>query len=280
MKKIYVLIFGVLFSATEAQLLISDKIYQQMENREKSVRMKTQRIALQDSYIYTIVGTRNFKSGKSFRVKKIDDFHRFTLNKRNRMKYSFSLVSDVEMRQRAMGDIKKILPKDIADSCSITSVGYEYEQRDSAKPKIVGSVVMLHRKLDGIPVRGSSYVFMSYDSTGNLSYMDIQWDRYNKTPAQSTVESIKINKIHRKKFDEIVESISQDFHENNLRGSLDNSVQTIVRLETEQGESMLVPGITFIGQYSSKDTDESIPMTFDIPSDASLMPVRKAIVSR
>ncbi len=82
MKKIYVLIFGVLFSATEAQLLISDKIYQQMENREKSVRMKTQRIALQDSYIYTIVGTRNFKSGKSFRVKKIDDFHRFTLNKK------------------------------------------------------------------------------------------------------------------------------------------------------------------------------------------------------
>lgn len=70
MKKIYVLIFIVLFSATEAQLLISDKIYQQMENREKSVRMKTQRIALQDSYIYTIVGTRNFKSGKNFRVKK------------------------------------------------------------------------------------------------------------------------------------------------------------------------------------------------------------------
>ncbi len=60
MKKIYVLIFGALFSATEAQLLINDKIYRQMENREKSVRMKTQRIALQDSYIYTIVGTRNF----------------------------------------------------------------------------------------------------------------------------------------------------------------------------------------------------------------------------
>lgn len=280
MKKIYVLFFVVLFSATEAQLLISDKIYQQMENREKSVRMKTQRIALQDSYIYTIVGTRNFKSGKNFRVKKIDDFHRFTLNKKNRMNYSFSLASDVEIRQRAMGDIKKILPKDIADSCSITSVDYEYEQRDSAKPKIVGSVVMLHRKLDGIPVRGSSYVFMNYDSTGNLSYMDIQWDEYNKTPAQSTVESIKINKIHRKKFDEIVEFISQDFHENNFRGSLDNSVQTLVRLETEQGKSMLIPGITFIGQYSSKDTDESLPMTFDIPSDASLMPVRKAIVSR
>lgn len=111
MKKIYVLIFIVLFSATEAQLLISDKIYQQMENREKSVRMKTQRIALQDSYIYTIVGTRNFKSGKNFRVKKIDDFHRFTLNKKNRMKYSFSLAPDVEIRQRAMDDIKRFYPK-------------------------------------------------------------------------------------------------------------------------------------------------------------------------
>lgn len=66
MKKIYVLIFIVLFSATEAQLLISDKIYQQMENREKSVRMKTQRIALQDSYIYTIVGTRNLNQEKIF----------------------------------------------------------------------------------------------------------------------------------------------------------------------------------------------------------------------
>lgn len=65
-----------------------------------------------------------------------------------------------------------------------------------------------------------------------------------------------------------------------VRGSLDNSVQTLVRLETEQGKSRLIPGIAFIGQYSSKDTDESLPMTFDIPSDASLMPVRKAIVSR
>ena len=51
-------------------------------------------------------------------------------------------------------------------------------------------------------------------------------------------------------------------------------------LENENGEVMLVPSVTFIGQYSSNESDESIPMTFDIPTDASLVPVSKAIVSR
>ena len=139
---------------------------------------------------------------------------------------------------------------------------------------------MAHRKLDGIPVRGSSYVLMSYDSTGNLSYMDVQWDKYNKVPAKSTVEQNKRNKIHREEFDELVESVSQHFKENELRGSLDNSIQTLTALENEKGEVMLVPSVTFIGQYSTMDGDESIPMTFDIPTDASLVPVNNAIVSR
>ncbi|WP_294958645.1 hypothetical protein [uncultured Fibrobacter sp.] len=184
------------------------------------------------------------------------------------------------MRLRAMDDIKSMLPKDITDSCAITSVGYEYEQRDSSEPRIVGSMIAAHRILDGIPVRGSSYVLMSYDSTGNLAYMDIQWDKYNKVHAKSTVEIAKRNKIHRNEFNELVETITQDFKENDLRGSLDNSAQTLTALENENGEVMLVPSVTFIGQYSSNESDESIPMTFDIPTDASLVPVNKAIVSR
>ena len=121
---------------------------------------------------------------------------------------------------------------------------------------------------------------MSYDSTGNLAYMDIQWDKYNKVHAKSTVEIAKRNKIHRNEFNELVETITQDFKENDLRGSLDNSAQTLTALENENGEVMLVPSVTFIGQYSSNESDESIPMTFDIPTDASLVPVNKAIVSR
>ena len=139
---------------------------------------------------------------------------------------------------------------------------------------------MAHRKLDGIPVRGSSYVLMSYDSTGNLAYMDVQWNKYNKVSAKSTVEQTKRNKIHREEFDELVETVSQDFKENELHGSLDNSAQTLTAIENENGEVILVPSVTFIGQYSTKDSDESVPMTFDIPTDASLVPVNKAIVSR
>lgn len=250
-----------------------------MDARENPrVLMKSQKTVSQDSYIYTIAGSRDFKSGKNFQVKKLDDFHRFTVSKKNKKKRP--LASEDEMRIRAMDDIKSILPKDVADSCAITSVGYEYEQRDSNKPRVVGSMIMAHRKLDGIPVRGSSYVLMSYDSTGNLSYMDVQWDKYNKVPAKSTVEQNKRNKIHREEFDELVESVSQHFKENELRGSLDNSIQTLTALENEKGEVMLVPSVTFIGQYSTMDGDESIPMTFDIPTDASLVPVNKAIVSR
>ncbi|MDO4947296.1 MAG: hypothetical protein Q4E52_06915 [Fibrobacter sp.] len=280
MKKIYFLALGALISYTHAQLIVSEKIYQQMNARENPrVLMKSQKTTVnQDSYIYTIAGTRDFKSGKNFQVKKLDDFHRFTVNKKNKKKRP--LASETEMRTRAMEDIKAILPRDVADSCAITSVGYEYEQRDSNKPRVVGSMIMAHRKLDGIPVRGSSYVLMSYDSTGNLSYMDVQWDKYNKVPAKSTVEQNKRNKIHRVEFDELVESVSQDFKENDLRGSLDNSSQTLTALENEKGEVMLVPSVTFIGQYSTMNSDESIPMTFDIPTDASLVPVNKAIVSR
>lgn len=141
-------------------------------------------------------------------------------------------------------------------------------------------MVTAHRKLDGIPVRGSSYVLMSYDSTGNLSYMDVQWDKFNKVPAKSTVEKTKRNKIHRTEFNDLIETVSQDFKENELRGSLDNSTQTLTALKNENGEVMLVPSVTFIGQYSTKDSDKSIPMIFDIPTDASLVPTNKAIVSR
>lgn len=279
MKKIYFLALGALLSISHAQLIVSEKIYQQMDARENPrVLMKSQKAVSQDSYIYTIAGSHDFKSGKNFQVKKLDDFHRFTVSKKNKKKRP--LASEDEMRIRGMDDIKSILPKDVADSCAITSVGYEYEQRDSNKPRVVGSMFMAHRKLDGIPVRGSSYVLMSYDSTGNLSYMDVQWDKYNKVPAKSTVEQNKRNKIHREEFDELVESVSQHFKENELRGSLDNSIQTLTALENEKGEVMLVPSVTFIGQYSTMDGDESIPMTFDIPTDASLVPVNNAIVSR
>ena len=280
MKKIFFLALGALLSFTHAQLTVSEKIYQQMEARENPrALMKAQKdLVNQDPYIYTIAGTRDFKSGKKFKVKKYGNFHRFTLS--NKSKKKRALASEKEMRLRAMDDIKSMLPKDITDSCAITSVGYEYEQRDSSEPRIVGSMIAAHRILDGIPVRGSSYVLMSYDSTGNLAYMDIQWDKYNKVHAKSTVEIAKRNKIHRNEFNELVETITQDFKENDLRGSLDNSAQTLTALENEKGEVMLVPSVTFIGQYSSNESDESIPMTFDIPTDASLVPVSKAIVSR
>ncbi|MBO7125957.1 hypothetical protein J6W78_00235 [bacterium] len=279
MKKIYFLALGALLSISHAQLIVSEKIYQQMDAREKPrALMKSQNAISQDSYIYTVAGSRDFKSGKNFQVKKIDNFHRFTVSKKNRK--NRSIASEDEMRVRAMDDIKAVLPKDVADSCAITSVGYEYEQRDSNKPRVVGSMVMAHRKLDGIPVRGSSYVLMSYDSTGNLSYMDVQWDKYNKVPANSTMEKTKRNKIHREEFSELVESISQHLKKNELRGSLDNSIQTLVSFENENGEIVLYPSVTFIGQYSSNDSDESIPMTFDIPTDASLTPNNRAIVSK
>ena len=80
MKKIYFLALGALLSISHAQLIVSEKIYQQMDARENPrVLMKSQKAVSQDSYIYTIAGSRDFKSGKNFQVKKLDDFHRFLL---------------------------------------------------------------------------------------------------------------------------------------------------------------------------------------------------------
>ena len=279
MKKRCFLILGILLSISHAQLVVSETVYRQMDARENThVLMKSQKIVLEDSHIYTITGSKNFKTDKNFKVKQFEDFYRFTLS--NKKKKKRILASEGEMRKRALNDIKAILSKDVADSCAITSVGYEYEQRDSNKPRVVGSIVMAHRLLDGISVRGSSYVLMSYDSTGNLSYMDVQWDKYNKAPAKSTIGISKRNEIHRQEFKELVELISQDFKDNGLRGSLDNSVQTLILIENEKGKAMIVPGVTFIGQYSTDGSDENVPIAFDIPTDASLVPLSTAIVSR
>ena len=112
------------------------------------------------------------------------------------------------MRLRAMEDIKNFLPKEIADSCEITSVNIEYEQRDTNQAKIIGSIIMMHRKLDGISVRGGSYVLMNYDSTG-LSYMDIHF-----------AVQFRFYILHRQEFDNLVETVSQDFKKKRITRSL------------------------------------------------------------
>lgn len=279
MSKIYFFIFVVFFSVSHGQLVISEKIYQQMQVRENPLLLlKSQKSNIQEPYIYTVAGTKSFKSENDFKVSKLDNFYRFTLN--NKIKSKIFFKSENAMRKRAMEEIKALLPQEVSDSCAITSVGYEYEKRDSADARIVGSVVMAHRLLDGFPVRGSSYVLMSYDSTGNLNYLDVHWDKYDKIYAKSTVDVKKRNEIHRQEFNELIETISKDFKEKKLRGSIDNSVQTLISLENENGEIILAPNVTFIGQYSANNSDDSIPMIFDIPTDASMVPLNKAIVSR
>jgi len=281
MKKIFALLIFTLISATQAQLMVSEKIYQQMRDREsKPALMKSKKMNSDEGFIYSVAGKRNFKSAKNFKTEKLGDFHRFVPNKKNKSKKRRVKWSDEEMRSQAMTDIKSFLPKDVADSCAITSVGYVFQKRDENNPEIVGSLVMAHRILDGVPVRGNSYVLLNYDSTGNVSFADVEWSIYNKVPAKSTVDVVKRNETHRKDFDELVESISEDFSEKELRGSLYNSVQTLSEIQYTDGEVVLVPSVTFIGQYSTKNGDESIPMTFDIPTDASLVPINKALVSK
>ena len=281
MKKIFALLIFILISSAQAQLMVSEKIYQQMREREsKPALMKSRSLDSDESFIYSIAGKRNFESAKKFKVEKLGDFHRFVPNNKNKNKKRRAKWSDDEMRSQAMADIKSFLPKDVTDSCVISSVNYVFQKRDENDPRIVGSLVMAHRVLDGIPIRGSSYVLLNYDSTGNVSFADVEWDIYNKVPAKSTVDVAKRNEIHRADFNQLVESLSEELLENERKGSLYNSVQTLSEIQSANGESLLVPSVTFIGRYSTKNSDESIPMTFDIPTDASLVPVNKALVSK
>lgn len=277
MIRIYLLTLVIFLSASYGQLTVSDKIHNQIQERENASAIMKNSQATKNYYAYIISGEKNFTSGKYFQVTKLENFHRFTLNTKSKKKPS--LTSNTEMRLRAMEDIKNFLPKEIADSCEITSVNIEYEQRDTNQAKIIGSIIMMHRKLDGISVRGGSYVLMNYDSTG-LSYMDIQWEKYSKVPVKSSLELSKRNKLHRQEFDNLVETVSQDFKKNGLRGHFENSSQTWSRIETENGKAMLVPSITFIGQYSPKDSDKILPMVFDIPIDASLLPINEVLVEK
>jgi hypothetical protein len=275
MGKIYTLLICALISAAQAQLTVSEKIYQQMQAREsKNALMKSRSSNSPEAYIYTIAGSREFKPGKNFKVEKLDNSHRFTPMNKKKSKTRRKKWSDSEMRTQALADIKKILPKDIADSCAITSVNYEFEQRDDNEPRTVGSIVMVHRLLDGSPVRGNSYVLANYDSTGNLSYMDVQWDVFNKIPAKSTLNTTKKNEKFKTNFSKLVENVSEDFKKHELKGSFDNSVESFSTIENQDGTVMLVPSITFIGQYSNKEEEHSIPMIFDIPTDASLISVK------
>jgi len=281
MKKLYAFLICILISAAQAQLLVSEKIYQQMAAREdRPALMKSNSLGSSESYLYSIAGKREFKSGKNFRVEKQEGSQRITPNLKKKNRRRRVKWSDDEMRSQAIADIKSYLPRDVADSCSITSVGYDYEQRDDNEPRIVGSTVMAHRILDGSPVRGSSYVMMSYDSTGTVSYMDVDWDLYNKVVAKSTIGAAQRNENLREDFSELVESISDKFEEQNVRGRLDNAVETLSALKNEEGVTILVPTLTFIGQYSEGDDGHDMPMTFDIPTDASLVAENEALVSR
>lgn len=182
------------------------------------------------------------------------------------------------MRNTAKQDIKSLLPKEIYDSCAVTNVGIEFEQKNKENPKPISSTVFMHRIVDGTPVRGNSYIQLHYDSNGNLFEFYIYWPKYRKKNVSSLLSSKEQSEAHIKllnlQIDEINQSIAKE--KAPVKGELKKSVRTLKTWHSGIGAKYLIPNVTYIGKYTSENEDQSIIV--DIPLDETIIPKEKAIV--
>ncbi|WP_295861425.1 hypothetical protein [uncultured Fibrobacter sp.] len=282
MKKIIFAITCVFFSTSFAQLTINETVLQQINSRfsEGFVLRKnsgTKSSKQENTYIYIAKSKKKIVSSKKFDAKKVGDFYRLSAKKQKRINIH---VPEADLREQAYGSIADFLPEEISSNCGITAVGYEYEQIDMREPRVVGSTILIHQVIDGLAVRDESYVLMKYDSTGALSYADVNWVNYDKSLAKSTTSNSKRKTIHINELNETVQTISEEFKEKDISGEIYTSAPTLIAIIDERGNTVLVPGVTYVGNAFERESNRTTSFTIDLPSDASLIPQTKALVGK
>lgn len=285
MKKINVLFFLFLWPCiTAAQITISPEILNQLGDSQKILLKKGDNQIFEskktnsetgNNVIYEVSTDRFSKKITNFKKVSADGFERYVaLTKRKRN----IKLQEQTMRETAMKDAKLFLPKEISDSCAVTSVGFDYMKKNEDAPQIVGSTVIFHRIVDGIPVRGGAFIQIEYDSSGTLEQFDIYWPKYRRKNVQSFLSKNDRLTTHEKRLKERVNLVNQDILDQgvSVKGELNKSYKTLKSWISETGELYLIPNMTYVGSFNT-ETDKQA-LIIDVPLDESLIPQEKIFV--
>jgi hypothetical protein len=277
MFKVKILVILCLANTLFAQISVDDQA--RFEIRKTNVLAKKSDKSIDENYIYEVVDDRF--AGVVPKTKKISfsNYDRFEILSKTRRRVA---LNDKNMRAAALRDVKDLLPKEVGDSCAVTAVNLEYEQKDNGNPRVVASSVLLHRKIDGISVRGNSFINMEYDSDGNLTRFDMRWPKYQKRTVRSRLSVNEIQKSHNELLNQRVEIVNKDIEESKVavKGKIKKSYRTLSSIKGSMGEEYLIPSVTYVGSFNGNDDDNEIPIVIDVPMDESIIPQEKAIASK
>lgn len=252
---------------SEAKMKLSKTMHQDIEKKYEQSKMKQKKLngALvvyeeQDTHLnFTIDGTNKEEE---------EDYTSFHFNGKLNNKH---LPQESEMRAIAQKEVQLILPSEIADSCSVTVVGYEYQQRDQDSVQVVGSTIIMHRLIDGLPVRGGSYIELFFDSTTTLLTLNIKWPKYKQKRilSKSTLQEQKEN--HQNKLDSYINHLNEETSAQGIiiEGEITQAVSTIKEWQDLSGKRMLVPAITYIGECTEQGKKH--PVILDLPVDETII---------
>lgn len=284
MKKKLYFIFFLWPCITAGQITINPQLLDQLKDSQPILLKKgdnqiidaKKKISETDNNVIYEVSTDHFsKKLKNFKKISADGFERYIAlvkTKRN------TILQEHAMRELAMKDVKSFLPKEISDSCAVTSVGFDYMKKNDETPQIVGSTVFFHRILDGTPVRGGAYIQIEYDSSGTLEQLDIYWPKYRRKNVQSFLSKNNQMAMHEKRLKEQVNIVNQDILDQGIsvKGELKKSYKTLKSWASETGEIYLIPNMTYVGSFNTEIGEQAL--IIDVPLDESLIPQEKIFV--
>lgn len=285
MKKILFLAFLLFWPCfAVAQISINSQLLNVLENHQKSLQKKVRNLDFgektvnslsEDKIVYDVLDEHFTNKIANFKRTNAHGFERYEVISKKKRKI---VLKEQNLRKIAMQDVKSHLPREISDSCSVTAVGFDYEQRIGNPAQVVGSTVFLHRIVDGIPVRGGSFIQIEYDSDGSLERFDIYWPTYRRKLVHGYLSKSEQVSLHQKNLNESVKRINQEIMEQGapVKGELKKAYMTLRSWTSEAGGKYLIPNVTYVGTFDSENGEQSLIV--DVPLDESLVPQEKVFV--
>jgi len=182
------------------------------------------------------------------------------------------LSSESSIRALAISNLREIFPDDISDSCAITSIGFEMEQRDNSEPHKVGAFVRFHRLVDGLPIRGrNSFIEMEFDSASVVKRMEYRWPNYKSIKKKRKSSSRDLTRKHEENVNSYIQSLQKDIslNDHNITLVFYSGKETLKPWTASNGDVYLLPAVTYIGKNIASEKEEAI--VFDVPVDESLL---------
>lgn len=254
MYKISLAIIGILISMVHAEFVLKTDV---LQRTEKLLQRSMEKKSL-DYVAYEVVGTEKLAVNVDSPAEELDGRYIIQLNSNSRKS---KLQDEKGLLQLASKDLKTLFSDDVSNSSKITRVGFEYQQRND-EIEIVGGIVMVHQLVQGLPVRGSSFIFLHYDGLSNLKRIEYNWLKVKKKIAKRTTLRAEPVKFHEKMLKQKTAEISDELVKANMHGELYDAVQSWRMMTDSTGKSVLVPSVTYLGRF--EDSGRMRYVTFDI----------------